>query len=73
MSVLESFFQEVDAAWRWPAPQKRRLRIIGSAALMLQTSYVRGTKDSDVLRTLDLTDETTGRQQAQALQRQRPQ
>ena len=31
-----------------------RLRIIGSAALLLQTDYQRGTKDSDVLATAEL-------------------
>jgi hypothetical protein len=43
--LIERFFSELDAAWRWPAHEKLRLRIIGSAALMLQSSYVRGTKD----------------------------
>jgi hypothetical protein len=38
-----------------PATAKIRLRIIGSSALMLQTDYERGTKDSDVLETNDLT------------------
>ena len=35
---------------------KVRLRVIGSSALMLQTDYARGTKDSDVLETADLTE-----------------
>jgi hypothetical protein len=55
--MFEAFFQEVDRAWRWPSPGKRRLRILGSAALMLQTNYQRGTKDGDVLQTVDLTDD----------------
>lgn len=38
-----------------------RLRIIGSAALMLQTSYQRGTKDSDVLETQELEPELKAR------------
>lgn len=61
MPLIEHFFREFDAAWRWPAPEKLRLSVIGSAALMLQTNYERGTKDSDVLETLDLTSETKGR------------
>ena len=55
MSAIEAFLQEVDRAWRQPGP-RIRLRIIGSTALMLQTSYDRGTKDSDVLETDELTD-----------------
>jgi hypothetical protein len=57
--ALEEFFRDVDAQWRsrWPGDAKIGLRIIGSTALMLQTSYVRGTKDSDVLETTSLTDE----------------
>jgi hypothetical protein len=45
--MFETFFQEVDQAWRWPSPAKCRLRILGSAALMLQTNYQRGTRDGD--------------------------
>lgn len=58
MQVLEEFFRELDRTWRTPEPQmgKIRLRIIGSAALMLQSDYVRGTKDSDVLETALLTE-----------------
>jgi hypothetical protein len=56
--VFESFFQEIDRRWqRTESPQdKIRLRLIGSAALMLQTDYERGTKDSDVLETAQLTE-----------------
>jgi hypothetical protein len=35
-----------------------RLPIIGSAALMLQADYERGTKDSDVLETSELAGAT---------------
>lgn len=48
MSVFEDFFRELDASWKWPADAKTSLRIIGSAALMLQADYERGTKDTDV-------------------------
>ncbi len=55
MSAIEALLKEVDAAWRLPGP-KIRLRIVGSTALMLQTSYTRGTKDSDVLETDEVTE-----------------
>ena len=50
MQAVEAFLKDIDAAWP-SAHAKIRLRIIGSTALMLQTSYERGTKDSDVLET----------------------
>ncbi len=55
MRLLEDFFQALDAAWGTsPEATPLRLPIIGSAALMLQTNYRRGTKDSDVLETTSL-------------------
>jgi hypothetical protein len=53
--TVDEFFKELDARWGEAPPAKIRLRIIGSSALMLQTNYERGTKDSDVLETHDLT------------------
>jgi hypothetical protein len=50
MSQLEAFFADLDAAWPGP-PERIRLPVIGSVALMLQTSYRRGTNDGDVLET----------------------
>lgn len=44
----EDFFREIDRAWRGPRDAKIELRVLGSAALMLQTDYVRGTNDGDV-------------------------
>jgi hypothetical protein len=45
---IEIFLLDIDA--EWPAGgSKILLRVIGSTALMLQTPYSRGTKDSDVL------------------------
>jgi hypothetical protein len=38
--------------------KKQPLRFIGSGALMLQSDYDRGTKDSDILQTVDLDAET---------------
>ena len=60
MNIFEDFFRDLDTQWRWPVDVKIRLRLIGSAALMLQTGYERGTKDSDVLETANLTDEIKG-------------
>lgn len=61
MLVIKDFLQELDRRWQHPAASKLTLRIIGSAALMLQTDYERGTKDSDVLETASLTGETKER------------
>ena len=55
---IELFFEELDASWRWDLEEKCRLDIIGSAALMLQTQYTRGTKDSDILETATLSGNT---------------
>jgi hypothetical protein len=60
VSTIEAFLQDVDAAWR-RSGLRIPLRIIGSTALMLQTSYDRGTKDSDVLETDELTDRIMAR------------
>lgn len=57
MSDIKGFFQEVDRLWTPLTPGKVLLRVIGSGALLLQTSYNRGTKDGDVLESLDLTAE----------------
>jgi hypothetical protein len=50
---ISEFFRDIDRGCAG-AP-KVRLGVIGSAALMLQTSYVRATKDSDVLETAAVT------------------
>jgi hypothetical protein len=57
VKVVEAFLKDIDAAWP-PAASKIRLCIIGSTALMMQTSYHRLTKDSDILETESLTEET---------------
>lgn len=58
--MIEPFLREVDGAWPAQAPTPITLSIIGSTALMLQTSYRRGTKDSDVLEVeLDVEATTT--------------
>jgi hypothetical protein len=53
--LVDEFFEELDARWGAQPGARIRLRIIGSSALMLRTNYERGTKDSDVLETNDLT------------------
>ncbi len=40
---------DLDKSWDGPGGARIRLRILGSMALMLQTDYVRGTKDGDIL------------------------
>lgn len=54
MKPIEAFFREIDARWTARQVARIRLPIIGSAALLLQTDYERGTKDGDVLRTPSL-------------------
>lgn len=55
MTPIEEFLTEIDRRWTPAAPGKIPLRVIGSAALMLQADYVRGTKDGDVLETEAIT------------------
>jgi hypothetical protein len=54
VSLIHDFLRDLDRAWTPSGSSKVPLRIIGSTALMLQASYARGTKDSDVLETVDL-------------------
>ncbi|MFT3694570.1 MAG: DUF6036 family nucleotidyltransferase [Kofleriaceae bacterium] len=55
MTLIEQFFIALDEQWPTFAA-KQPIRIIGSSALMLQTSYTRGTSDSDVFETHDLSE-----------------
>lgn len=55
--MFDRFFQEIDRGWRGSRATKIPLRLIGSAALMLQADYRRGTKDGDVWQTASITDE----------------
>ena len=55
MTPIRDFFEDLDGRWGPPTGAKIPLRIIGSSALMLQTGYERGTKDSDVLETAAIT------------------
>lgn len=54
MSVRE-FLRAIDDAWSPRPAQKLTLRVIGSTALMLQSNYARGTKDSDIVQTDSVT------------------
>lgn len=58
---FRSFFQDIDRRWGTAREEKLRLRVIGSTALMLQTDYMRGTKDSDILETTELAMEDKNR------------
>lgn len=49
MSTIESFFADLDRQWPLADTAPVPLHLIGSTALMLQTSYARNTKDGDVL------------------------
>jgi hypothetical protein len=55
VELIKEYFTELDRVWK-PAPVKQiPLRVIGSAALLLQAGSLRGTKDSDILETADIT------------------
>lgn len=56
MQLIADFFAEIDRRWPHEPAGKVRLSIIGCGALMLQANYERGTKDSDVFETVELTD-----------------
>jgi hypothetical protein len=63
--MIEPLFRDIDDRWKASSSTKVRLRIIGSTALMLQSDYARGTKDSDVLETTHVNAEV--RNQLRAL------
>ncbi len=48
---IHEFFKELDRVWKPTGTERIPLPIIGAGALLLQTSYERLTKDSDVLET----------------------
>ncbi len=45
---IDAFFQDIDSKWPEVDANRISLRLIGATALMLQTDYDRGTKDSGV-------------------------
>ncbi len=60
MNLIRGFFSEIDARWKPIGAVPIRLRIIGSAALMLQTDYERGTRDGDILEAEEITPPVRG-------------
>ncbi|MFA6316576.1 MAG: DUF6036 family nucleotidyltransferase [Elusimicrobiota bacterium] len=61
VALIEALFEELDLRWKPIGGGRLRLKVIGSAALMLQTEYDRGTKDGDVLETEAITPEVKAR------------
>ena len=63
MRPVDDFLAAVDDQWtpRVAGVAKTRLRIIGCSALLLQTDYARGTKDSDILETAEILPDTKAR------------
>lgn len=61
MNLFEEFLAELDRRWEPAGPNPIRLPVIGSAALMLQTAYVRGTKDGDILETRQINAQVKAR------------
>lgn len=57
MKPIEAFIADIDKAWGLPARSKVELKILGAGALLLQTGYGGGTKDSDIFETASLTPE----------------
>lgn len=53
MAQFREFLTEIDARWKPVGTEPITLQVIGSAALMLQAEYDRGTKDGDVLESRD--------------------
>ncbi|MBI5624147.1 MAG: hypothetical protein HY924_10235 [Elusimicrobia bacterium] len=49
MALIREFLSEIDARWKPLGGEPITLQTIGSAALMLQCDYARGTKDGDIL------------------------
>lgn len=53
--MIDKFFKELDSEWKPQGGEPILLRMIGSTSLFLQTEYVRGTKDTDILELENLT------------------
>lgn len=53
VAQFKEFLAEIDARWKPVGAEPITLQVIGSAALMLQADYDRGTKDGDVLESRD--------------------
>lgn len=55
MKLIHRFLTEIDERWKPAGGEPIRLKIIGSAALMLQSDFERGTKDGDILEAAEIT------------------
>lgn len=55
LNIIDDFLTDLDAQWTGPTNTNITLRLLGSTALFLQTTYRRGTKDSDVIETSQIT------------------
>ena len=51
---IRKFLAAIDAKWKAVGAEPITLQVIGSAALMLQCDYDRGTKDGDILESKNL-------------------
>ncbi len=47
--MIEQFLKDIEVEWKVAGSEPISLRVIGSTALFLQTDYIRGTKDADIL------------------------
>jgi len=54
MNLVGEFLRDIDSRWVSEGGPRMVLKVIGSTALFLQTNYLRGTKDSDVLETQEI-------------------
>lgn len=57
MKAASEFLTDVDRRWVKREEGRIPLHVIGSVALLLRTDYDRGTKDSDVVQTRELTED----------------
>jgi hypothetical protein len=58
---ISEFLLDIDSLWGSPSAETVDLHVIGATALMLQTDFERGTKDSDVLETYRMMAEAKAR------------
>jgi hypothetical protein len=49
VAAIKALLSELDAVWTPLGGEPITLQVVGSAALMLQAAYERGTKDGDIL------------------------
>ena len=61
MITFDEFLEELDGRWTDSSGSRITLRVLGSTALFLQTTYVRGTKDGDVFETDQIDRQTRER------------